>query len=397
MPLRAVVLGAGAWGASAAAVLAARGAAVTLLDAGAAPGHAGGSSAGPTRIWRLAHADGGRVRLAQQAVAAWRRLEREAGATLLLQTGILWRDDGAGVAAVAAALAGAGVPHTPVDADDVGRFLPSLAPDGRAAVFQPEAGAVLADAAIAAHMARLTRAGGTLRPNTRVRCVSLRPTGGVRVDVVGGGGPPVDADVAVVAPGVGAAALLTPDLDARLASIAWGPRVQQVAHFSAAPGVSAASLSSWPAWFDGPTPAAPSLYAMPSPKGLYKAGLDDPVRFMDGGVDDRDRTPCDAGVAALGRRVAACLPSLAPAPHTVQVCTWTDSPDGRPVVDAVAGGRVVVAAGCSGEGFKFSALMGDVCADLAMGRDVDDDVRAWGVHRFEGRQLGAVKRHQLGR
>lgn len=394
MPLRAVVVGAGAWGAAAAAVLASRGAAVTLLDA-ATPGHARGSSGGATRIWRLAHPDGVRVRLAQRSVEAWRRLEKETGTTLLVQTGILWRDDDGGVGAVGAALAGEGVAHTAVAQGDVGRFLPGLVADGRGAIFQPEAGAVLADAAIDAHMTRFAAAGGVLRTNTRVTSVAMRPQGGVRVDVEGGA-PPLEADVAVVAPGAGAPTLL-PSLDARLASLPFGPRVQQVAHFSPAAGVDASDVAAWPAWFDGPTPAASSLYAMPSPQALYKLGLDDPVRALPSD-DDGDRTPCAAGVAALAARVAASLPLLSPAAHTVQVCTWTDSPDGRFVVDAVGDGRVVVAAGCSGEGFKFSVVVGDVCADLAAGRTADADVASFGLARFEGREAGgAAPRHVLGR
>ena len=48
-------------------------------------------------------------------------------------------------------------------------------------------------------------------------------------------------------------------------------------------------------------------------------------------------------------------------------------PDGRFVVDLPAGG-VVLACGDCGEGFKFSALMGLVLADLAEGRTPDADV-----------------------
>ena len=80
------------------------------------------------------------------------------------------------------------------------------------------------------------------------------------------------------------------------------------------------------------------------------------------------------------------------------IATWTDSPDGRFVVGALAGGRVVVAAGCSGEGFKFSALMGIVLADLAQGKEADEDVASFGLKRFEGLPLGdGGGRHVLGR
>lgn len=160
----------------------------------------------------------------------------------------------------------------------------------------------------------------------------------------------------------------------------------------------------------------PGLYAMPTPGVGYKIGLDAPVRFIGGeeregedeeafeprvACDDLSREPSARASAAIEARARECLPGLLSSSssfptehrkardavvHSAQVCTWTDSPDGRFVVDALAGGRVVVAAGCSGEGFKFSALMGIVLADLAQGKGAadDEDVASFGLKRFEG-------------
>jgi sarcosine oxidase len=44
----------------------------------------------------------------------------------------------------------------------------------------------------------------------------------------------------------------------------------------------------------------------------------------------------------------------------------------------------VLACGDSGAGFKFSALMGEVLADLAEGGEPDDDVASLGLARFDG-------------
>ncbi|MGH3644494.1 MAG: FAD-dependent oxidoreductase, partial [Mycobacterium sp.] len=79
-----------------------------------------------------------------------------------------------------------------------------------------------------------------------------------------------------------------------------------------------------------------------------------------------------------------------------QVCSWTDSPDGRFVVDRLDGG-VVIACGDSGEGFKFSALMGEVLADLAEGRTPDADVAALSRARFAGGVPERTGPHVLGR
>jgi glycine/D-amino acid oxidase-like deaminating enzyme len=79
-----------------------------------------------------------------------------------------------------------------------------------------------------------------------------------------------------------------------------------------------------------------------------------------------------------------------------QVCTWTDSPDGRFVLDTLPGG-IVVACGDSGEGFKFSALMGIVLADLAEGVRPDPDVASFSAARFADQDLTGGTEHVLGR
>ncbi|WP_131816321.1 FAD-dependent oxidoreductase, partial [Mycolicibacterium porcinum] len=72
------VIGAGAWGLPAAAELARRGHRVTLIDR-YGPLNGLSSSAGSTRLWRLADPDPMRVRTAQRGVDAMRRLAERAG------------------------------------------------------------------------------------------------------------------------------------------------------------------------------------------------------------------------------------------------------------------------------------------------------------------------------
>ena len=168
--MRAVVVGAGAWGLPAAAELARRGWLVTLIDAlDGASRKTLGSSAGPTRIWRLAHPDAARVRLAQRAAEAWRRLERDALGRdglgrIAVERGILWRDTEAGsLAAVAGALRGEGVAFSEVAARSVSAFFPGLVADSRDALFQPQAGVVMAEAAMRAHAELFSRAAAKAR------------------------------------------------------------------------------------------------------------------------------------------------------------------------------------------------------------------------------------------
>jgi sarcosine oxidase len=134
------------------------------------------------------------------------------------------------------------------------------------------------------------------------------------------------------------------------------------------------------------------MYTMPTPGVGYKLGLDRPVRDLLPG--DEDRTPDDTLTELIVERVRRDLGALTPHALDAQVCSWTMSPDGRFIIDRLPGG-VVVACGDSGEGFKFSALMGLVLADLAEGETPDDDVASFSLERFaEGVEL---REHVLGR
>jgi sarcosine oxidase len=381
--VRAVVVGAGAWGLPAAAELVRRGHDVTLVDQHG-PANPYGSSHGASRLWRLSHPDRVRVRLAQRAVAAWQRLESRSGAELLLHRGLLWRDPGS-VEQVAAALAAEGIAQTVVEPDDVARFLPGLRPNGVSAVWQADAGPVLAERALAAQLAAVTGGGGTVVSGAWV--VDVETTAGSGVVVRSDDGERWLADVAVLAPGPGAVELL-PALGVDLAL---EPVLEQVTYLAGRPG--------WldlACWYEGEHDDRPGLYAMPTPGLGYKVGIDRPLRHLV--QRDLDRTP-DAGIeTAIAQRVADDLGGpgslVEPTPTRSQVCSWTDSPDGRFVLDRLHDGRVVVACGDSGEGFKFSALMGELLADLAEGAEPDPDVASFGLARFAE---GASSRPALGR
>jgi sarcosine oxidase len=398
--VKVVVVGAGAWGLPAAAELARRGHGVDLLDAYGV-GNGLSSSSGPTRIWRLAHPDVLRVRLARRAVDAWRRLESRTGQTILLTSGLLWRDP-LNTEQVSAALAAAGVEHECVSPADVGRFLAGLRPDGVDAIWQPEAGSILAATAMAAHRRSLESAGGHLTSGEVVE--SVEPTAsGIRLEVAAApivrAGPTtpshrtgphstrparvIEADAVVLAPGPWLRTLL-PGIGV---DIPFWPTLGQVTYLrprTHPPGLSC--------WYEGPRGDAPGIYAMPTPgfgtppSTAYKVGLDTPLRPFD--PADGSRHPDPAVDALVARTVADRLESVLPEVLGSQACTWTMSPDGRFVIDRLHGGTMVLACGDSGEGFKFSALMGELLADLVEGASPDADVASFGLARFAGTDAG---------
>ncbi|PFG39298.1 glycine/D-amino acid oxidase-like deaminating enzyme [Georgenia soli] len=402
--MRCIVVGAGAWGLPAAAELVGRGHDVVLLDRyGVA--NALSSSSGPTRIWRLTHPDRVRVRLARRGVEAMERLASRSGTEVFLRRGLLWRDD-ASIPAVVEALGAEGVAHELVEPDDVGRYFPGLRPDGRRAVWQADAGPVLAAGSMRAQAGLLEAAGGTVVTGAEVREVRTTPHG---PEVVCVDGTTYAGDVVVLAPGPGAQPLLaTLGLDLPLR-----PRLEQVVHVGDPADPHAAD--GMPCLFDGPRHARddvagadgasgegadavsgagadePGMYAMATPGVGYKLGLDRSLRDLVPG--DEDRTPEETLTELIVERVRRDLGALTPRALDAQVCSWTMSPDGRFVIDRLPGG-VVLACGDSGEGFKFSALMGIVLADLAEGRTPDDDVASFSLQRFAGGI--EVREHVLG-
>src|SRR3954453_10817340 len=87
---RVVIVGAGTFGASLAWWLAGRGDEVVLVDQ-FEPVDVRATSGGETRLIRCAHGRGDAdAAMARRARRLWKHLEKEAGARLLHETGVLW-------------------------------------------------------------------------------------------------------------------------------------------------------------------------------------------------------------------------------------------------------------------------------------------------------------------
>jgi glycine/D-amino acid oxidase-like deaminating enzyme len=293
------------------------------------------------------------------------RLQSRAGVTVYQRLGLLWRD-AASLETIRSHLLAEDVEHIDVPAAVVGDYIPGLRPDGRDGIFTPEGGIVLADITITAQHRIFESLGGDLMMGRRVREVS----DDARIEL--DDGSTLRADVVVLAPGPGARDLL-PQLGI---DVALHPVLEQVAHFTDPSRRDA--MNAWPCLFDGPAPGFAGIYAMPSPGIGYKIGIDAPLRPFE--VGDDNRTPDPDRRAEIVTYASSALPLL---PQTVvdeHVCTWTDSPDGGFILDRI--GDVVIACGDSGKGFKFSALIGEILADLAEAVSVDADVASMSLARL---------------
>ena len=368
--MRIVVVGTGVMGLSAAATLARRGHEVTAIDRfGVA--NRWGSSPGATRIWRMAHPDRTRVRLALWSKELWRELEERTGRTILLERGLLWR--GGEVESVAQALTSEGVTCEFVDERTQRALFPELRwkPE-QSVLWQRDAGAVVAAEALAASLQVLQESDGRLLTGVSVTSITPGTHGGVRVESDAG---EFDADVAVVAAGPWAGPFL-----ARLGiHVVLHPVLEQVTYVRGGANSGADGWQQRPCVIDVPEDASSfGFYAMPTPGIGYKVGLDDPLREFDPG--DLDRSPDSKREQEALDRVRRDLPGLDATLVRSEVCTWTDSPDGQFIIDRV--GDIVVGCGDSGQGFKFHPMFGEVIADLVEGKPGHPDTAGFTVSRF---------------
>jgi sarcosine oxidase len=67
----------------------------------------------------------------------------------------------------------------------------------------------------------------------------------------------------------------------------------------------------------------------------------------------------------------------------LRTCLFTNTPDEHFVVDRLPGSpQVVVASPCSGHGYKFASVMGEILADLAVGKTSRFNLDLFRLGRF---------------
>jgi len=341
----AVVVGAGAMGAAAAWRLARRGREVVLLEQFEV-GHDRGSSHGAARVFRFSYDDAGFVAMAMEALPLWRRLEEEAGESVLTVTGGFDLGPPARLEAHQDALDARGAVWDLVDGAELGRRFPGVAPPADPKIlFQPDVGVLAADRAVLAMIDVAKRHGVDVRERTRAS--AIRP-GGEGVEVVTKRGT-LRAGVAVVTAGAWARPLLTgAGIDLPVT-----PSRETVAFF---PVEGDAALPVLVEWLDDSQP----LYALPSPGQGLKTGWHH--SGAEANPDERGKV-APRIVERMSAWVAERFPGATPTPHHAETCLYTNTSDESFILERR--GPVVIGSACSGHGFKFAPLIGERLARLA--------------------------------
>lgn len=380
-----IVVGGGAMGMATALALLRRGCQVRVIER-LAPGHDQGSSHGDGRLIRHSYPEPGYAELIHRAYAAWRALETRTGVKLIETTGglDLGPEDGTVLKQIATVLEDQGVAFEALEPDAVHQRFPQVAmPTGSAAIYHAEGAVIRADLALAALWRQAAAAGASFVTGTGVARIDLETD---RVVVRTEAGRRYTAQGLVLAAGAWNGPLaaqldLSLPLTVTREQLAYfPPRTPTAAEADRTDSIPGHGLDAMPTVMD--YHVDPNFYAMPIVAvrgvkcGWHRTGppVDpDAPRAFEPSLRDSVR-----------EWVAERLPHLDTMPVLESTCLYTNTPDHDFILDRhPAWPQVVIAAGFSGHGFKFSPVIGELAADLATGAQPTTDLGLFRLDRFD--------------
>lgn len=358
-----IVVGLGGMGSAAAAHASARGRRVLGLEQ-FQPAHDQGSSHGRSRVIRLAYFEHpAYVPLLRRAYELWRRLESATGRELLRITGGLMIG-APGSEVVSGSLRSARehhLVHELLDAAELRRRFPSLTPTpGTVALYERDAGVVFPEEAIRAHLDVAVDNGAHLHFDERVEDWHVAASGTIQVRT---SRATYDAARLILAPGSWASAVFKID---------WLPlevEPQQL-HWFAPRG--------------GAAPFAPERFP------IYIWDLGHGIQFYGFPADDDERVKVAffrskiKGEEAMRAALRPCIPALGEGRLVETVhCKYTLTPDQHFVIGPHPEfANVTIASPCSGHGYKFASVIGEILADLAIDGATDHPIDLFDPQRF---------------
>ena len=360
VPWDVIVVGVGGMGSAACWQLARRGQRVLGLERFDIP-HAMGSSHGVSRIIRLPYyEDPAYVPLLHRAYALWAEAERATGETLLVTTGSIDggpEDDPLFQGARASALQH-GLAHEVLSGAEVNERFPGYRMEAKSRfVFQRQGGLIASERAIVAHANAAMAAGATIKARERVLGWEAHPSGeGVTVRT--------DKGTYRAARLVLTAGPWMADLVPLLAGVAVPERQVLIWTQPRTPALFTAGR--FPVFnlqvTEGRYYGFP-VYEVPGFKfGRYHhRGETMPADAMRREVDAAD----EALLRQFGTRY---FPDGTGETLALRACMFTNTPDEHFILDHHPEHRqVVLASPCSGHGYKFCSVVGEILADLATG------------------------------
>jgi sarcosine oxidase len=232
-------------------------------------------------------------------------------------------------------------------------------------LFQPEGGVVWASRSLDAFRELAQSFGVEDRTNVRVTRMASDGDGVVAAT----DGETYRAEVAVIAVGGWAKGLLSPlGLDVPI-----GVTREQVAFYPLAGESPVLPFL----WHSGHAGSSFDVYGLPDGPRTVKVGhhqAGPPVEPGTPGEPDPERT------ATISRFVDEHLPCVIPHALNSETCLYATTADDDFIIDRV--GRIVLAVGLGGHGFKFAPAVGDLVAGLVEGRELPPYASRFALDRF---------------
>lgn len=371
----AIVVGLGGAGAAAAYHLASAGLRTIGIEQFETV-HIHGSSHGRSRIFRTAYSEGPiYVPMVQRAQQLWYALQERSHERIIQRTGGLIIG-GADTRLVGGALRTAtvcGLRHELLDPDAVRARFPQFAlRDDEVAVWDPDAGALVPENCIRAHSRGALEAGAELHYGERVRRWAVLGDS-VRVETTRS---EYRGDALVITAGPWTATVAL-DLDLPLVIerqfMLWFPSVDR--RFTA-PERMPVFLWDRPPEFE--------TYGVPDFGDGVKVGSWRGATARSPEEVDRVFRPQDA--EPIRRFVSASLRGVSPREVDVTSCLYTNAPDHHFLIGRHPSyARVLVVSACSGHGFKFASVVGEIVTRLVLRQEPQFDLSPFDPARFAER------------
>ena len=342
-----IVVGLGGMGSAAAAHASARGRRVLGLEQ-FQPAHDQGSSHGRSRVIRLAYfEDPAYVPLLRRAYELWRILEQQTGRRLLQITGglMIGSPDSEVVSGSLRSAREHLLDHELLDAAEIQRRFPAFTPRaGVVALHEKEAGIVFPEEAIRAHLDVAADNGAHLHFDERVEAWTVTASG---TTLVRTSRDQYECERVILAPG------------------AWASQLFKIDWLSLE--VEPQQLH----WFE---PHGGAAVFAPDRFPIYIWDIGDGIQFYGFPADEQARVKVAffrskvTGEEAMREALRPCLPALANGRLIETVnCKYTLTRDQHFVIGLhPAHANVVIASPCSGHGYKFASVIGEILADLAV-------------------------------
>ena len=342
--------------------------------------HKFGSSHGRTRIIRLAYYEDPRyVPLLRRAYESWKELESKSGKKLLQITGglMIGKNDGELIPGVLKSAKTHGLHREMLSSSEVkDRFEAFTLGDEYLTVYERESGILFAEGCVRAFVGLGSEAGGEFRFSEEVRAWK---SGAEEVEVETPSGRQA-ADKLVICGG------------------AWNGMLLRGL-------VPLQTERQVPIWFASGNqkrfaPPKMPVFIMEEEQGVFYYGIPDVGhgvkvgRSHGGAVGDPDQISRDVtedDVGPVKQFISRRLPGLDNSPIASTTCLYSNTPDRNFAVGTYPGEpRVVALSACSGHGFKFASVLGEVGAELAIEGRSSLDISFLDPGRFKKRPPSAL-------